>query len=139
MSNLQKQVEDIQEQNCKILQQLSIIVLLFQVTLFVDHWFGPIVAIRPGLLNWPDASWMYLEYEIFLVMVCFGFLLGIVWYFWRLQNEPQFHVLFIERKEKQRQIDKKRFLTSFLIPACISIGLAVTMIGYEFYPGTFDW
>ena len=131
---VRKQVKDIQEQNYKILQQLSIIVLLLQVTLFVIHWFGSIVAARPGLLHLPDASWMKLDYGIILVMVSFVFLLGIVWYFWRLQNEPQFHVLFIERKEEE-QIDAKRFLTPLLIPVCISIGLAFPMLGYELYPG----
>jgi len=132
---IQKQVKEIQEQNYKILLQLSIIVPLLQVTLFAYHWFGSAVAIRPRLLDLPDAPWMKLDYGITFVMVSFVFLLGIVWYFWRLQNEPQFHVLFIERKQEQEQTGAKRFLTSFLIPLCISIGLAFPMLVYELYPG----
>jgi hypothetical protein len=37
---IRKQVEDIQEQGSRRLQELSILVLSLQVIFFIDYWFG---------------------------------------------------------------------------------------------------
>ena len=129
---IQKQVEDIQEQGSKRLQELSILVLSLQVTFFIDYWFGDWWTTRPFLLGLPNADWIYLNYGITMLVVSFVFLIGIVSYFWRLQNKPQFHVLFIGRKEEQRQIDAKRFLTLLLLPVGISVGLSLSPLYYGF-------
>jgi hypothetical protein len=71
--------------------------------------------------------------------------MAIAVYFSQVRSMPLFQVLFIEHKKKQnlstdykkeqRQIDTKHFVTSFLIPIGISIGLAFTSMFYVFYPG----
>lgn len=127
-----KQVEDIQGQSSKRLLELSILVLSLQVAFFIDYWFGDWWTTRPFLLNLPKADWTYLSYGITMLVVSFVFLIGIVSYFWRLQNKPQFHILFIGRKEEQRQIDTKRFLTLLLLPISIAVGLSVSPLYYGF-------
>lgn len=56
-------------------------------------------------------------------------------FFWHLRNTPLFHVLFIERKEADKQVDKKRFYRLCLLPVGVSIGLAFTLVPYELYSG----
>jgi hypothetical protein len=76
-----------------------------------------------------------------MLIVSIVFFISITRYIWRLRNTPQFHVLFIEHKEEQKQSDTKQFLTSFLIPVGISIGLAITILSYGLYTcyGQYWW
>jgi len=130
---VQKQVEDIQEQDSQRLQELSILVLSLQVIFFIDYWFSDWWTKRPFLLNLPKADWIYLNYGITMLIISFIFLIGIVFYFWRFQNKPKFHILFIGREEEeQRQIDTKRFLTLLLLPVAISVGLSLSPLYYGF-------
>ena len=121
---IEKQVEDIQEQGLSRLQELSILVLSLQVAFFIDYWFDDWWTTRPFLLSLPNADWISLKYSITMLVVSFVFLIGIVSYFWRLQNTPQFRVLFIERKKERKQIDTNRFFTLVLLPAAVSVGLS---------------
>lgn len=129
---IRKRVDEIQGQWTKRLQELSILVLSFQVIVFIGYWFGDWWTSRPFLLGFPNADWIYLDYNIAMLVVSFAFLIGVVLYFWRLQNKPQFHVLFIERKKEQRQINTKHFLGLLLLPAGISLGLSISSLYYGF-------
>ena len=146
---IRKQVEDIQERSSERLQELLIFALLLQVIFFAAVWLDTAELTRPFSLvpplSWWDASSIALGYNIVKSVISIVFLIGIVAYFWRVRNIPLFQVLFIERKEEQRllmdrkegqrQIDTKHFVTSFLIPVGISIGLAFTVMSYSLYPG----
>ena len=122
---IRKQVEEIQGQWIKGLQELSIITLLLLIPIFICDWFGALIL--------HHASFALLPFDVIIGLVSIVFLIGILWYFWRLRDTPQFHVLFIERKEEQKQSDTKQFLTLFLIPAGLSIGLAFTILSYGLY------
>ena len=127
---IQKQVEDIQGEWAKRLQELSIIVLLLIIILFVESWFGDYIIIR--ILNYsPSLQMLYVDVYLLIAVIVF---LYTMLYFWRLRNTPQFHVLFIERKEEQKQIDTNSFFRLFLIPISVSIGLAFTTLSYGLYP-----
>lgn len=129
---IRKQVADIQEYGFKRLRELSILVLLITVTFFSDYWslslwvWVPYVSglLHPGLIE--------LKYDAVILVLSFVFLIGIVSYFWWLRNQPQFHVLFIECKEEQKQIDtcgwfrKNHFIMLVLLPISIAVGLAIT-------------
>lgn len=126
---VRKRVDEIQGQWIKRLQELTILVLSLQIIFFIDYWFGDWWTTRPLLLGLPNADWTYLDYGIIMLVVSFAFLIGIVSYFWRLENKPQFHVLFLGRK-KVRKIEAKRFLMLFLLPISISIGLSLSPLYY---------
>ena len=127
MSNpVQRLVEEIQGQWVKRLQELSIIILLLLIPIFVEDWFGTFVVD----LKTPSTL---LSFNVIMLIVSIVFFISIVWYFWRLRNTPQFHILFIEHKEEQKQRNKKQFLASFLIPVGISIGLSITILSYGLY------
>jgi len=145
---VRKQVEGIKERSSERLQELSILVLLLQVIFFAAVWLDTAMLTRPfsmySVYSVLDASSIALGYDIAKSVIGIIFLIGIVWYFWRVRNTPLFHVLilerkedqglFMERKEEQGQMDTKRFLTLVLIPVGISIGLAFTVMGYSLYP-----
>lgn len=140
MSNIvQKQIEDIQTQGTKRLQELSIIVLFLLIPMFLEIWFASLVV--------QDASSWLLSFNVIMMIVAIIFFIGIVWYSWKLRNAPQFHVLFIESKEEREHIDresflssflehidKENFLRSFLVPVGVSIGLAFTILSYGLSP-----
>jgi hypothetical protein len=119
-NHVQRQIEDIQGQVAKRLQELPIIVLLLLIPIFFDGWFGTFMILRAynsGHIEWD------LYYELTLLIISFVFLIYITLYFWRLRSTPEFHVLFIERKEEQKQIDTKHFFMLALIPVSVIIGL----------------
>lgn len=130
--NVRKQVDEIRGQGVRRLQELSTLVLLLLIPVFVECWFWSLV-ITWAIISDNLAWFLYFSVILFIAgLVLFYF---IVRYFWQLRNAPQFHVLFIERKEAEQQIDKKRFFRLFLIPVGVSIGLAFIMVPYELWPG----
>ena len=134
---VRKQVEDIQERSSERLRELLIFVLLLQVTFFAMTWLDTAEIDRAFNLQPPaslgEASSMALGYDTLLSAISIIFLFAIVVYFWRIRNKPLFQVLFIERKPGQRQKDIERFVTTFLMPLGISMGLAFMTIGYSVY------
>jgi hypothetical protein len=128
---IRKRVDEIQGQWTKRLQELTILVLSLQVIFFIDYWFGDWWQTRPLLLGLPNANWIYLDYDITMLVVSVAFLIGIVFYFWRLENKPQFHVLFMERR-KVRKIETKHFFMLLLLPVGISVGLSLSPLYYGF-------
>lgn len=81
-----------------------------------------------------NLAW-YLYFSIILFIAGLVFFYFIMRYLWQLRNTPQFHVLFIERKEAEKRVDKERFFRLFLLPVGVSIGLALIMVPYELWPG----
>jgi len=139
---IQKQIDDIWEQSHAVWQRLSIFVLLLQVTLFAIVWFGEFWLVAP-YFRYTDtlkADRIALDFHLPVLVVSLILLLSTALFLWWAKNEPQFHVLYIEREEEEeKQIDKKRFLTFLLIPASISIGLSFCTIYYGVYPVGFWW
>ncbi len=138
---IQKQIDDIWEQNHSVWQILSIFVLLLQVTLFTVVWFGEFWLVAPYLRKVPilNAERIALDFHLPVLIVSLILLICTVLILWRVKNKPQFHVLYIEREEGGKEIDTKRFLTFFLIPIGISIGLSFCTIYYGIYPVGFWW
>lgn len=134
---IQKQIDSIQEQGYKRLEELSVLILLLEVPLVVECWFGSFMTTRLILLHLPVVMGLYFCISI-LVTILILFV-GIIYYFWRLRSKAQFHVVFIEGKEERRRIDTKRFVALLLIPASISIGLSFTTICYAFYVHFHPW
>lgn len=136
-----RQVEDIQGQWAKGLQELSIVILLLLIFIFFISWFYPFI-VKNLMDQAAYSTWLYLN--VILLITSLVFIIYIMSYFWRLRNTPQFYVLFIKREEEQKQIDttrleeqKKidttRFFRLFLIPTGISIGLAFAKLSYVLY------
>ncbi len=119
---IQKQVDEIQGQEVRRLQELSLLVLSLTVVYFVIWWFIELLLI-PYFLGLPDAPWIYLNINIIILTFTLAFLILVVSYLWWLRNKPQYRILFIERVEPRRQIDAKHVLTLLLVPASISLGL----------------
>ncbi|HXY88581.1 MAG TPA: hypothetical protein VEG44_09080 [Candidatus Acidoferrales bacterium] len=125
-----EQIENIQEQGFLRLKELSILVLSLQLVFFIDYWFGDWWDTRPFVLELPNANSIGMGYDTTMLILSFVFLIGIVSYFWRLQNAAQLRVLFIQGKKERKQIDTKRFFRLILLPAAVSIGLSVSPLYY---------
>ena len=148
---IQKQIEAVQGLGSKTLHELIIFIFLIQVSFSAMVWFDTAWLTRPFTLIPPwskEFAWFIANsYMTATLIISIVFLISIVAYFWRGRNIPLFQVLFIGNKEKQRffidreeerrQLDKKHFVTSFLLPAGISIGLAFTTMTFAPYPE--DW
>jgi len=133
-------LKNIEGQEPKRLQELSVITLLLVFSIFVNSWFFDLMhEFKEESATHSDLLFWDLNYTVTLFIVSLVFLLGIVWYFWRLRNTPQFHILFIERKEERKQINTKRFFRLFLIPVGISTGLSFTILSYETLPLGYWW
>jgi len=129
---VRKQVDEIQGQGVRRLQELSLLVLLLLIPIFVHAWFWDLVLTRAVIYD-DLTQYLYFSVTLFiagLVLFCF-----VVRFFWHLRNTPLFHVLFIEREEAEKQVDKERFYRLCLLPVGISIGLAFTLVPYELWPG----
>jgi phage shock protein PspC (stress-responsive transcriptional regulator) len=98
------------------LRALPVLVLSLQVTFFIDYWFGEYFDHVTPLLRLIEKVAMGLTASLLLIYI--------VLYFWRTQNRPHFHVLFIRRKEEQKQKEAENFLIFSLIPVGISVGLS---------------
>jgi len=125
---IQKQVADIQERSSKTLHELSILILSLTVVFFIDGWIGDWWAVRPLSLDLPNADWIFLGYELHILVASLVFLIVVVLYFWWLRNKPQFHVLFIEREKNQEHSNDMRYSARVLIPIIgITIGLTLPL------------
>ena len=132
---IQKQVEDIQEQDFKRLRELSILVLSLTVAISIDYWFSEWWTVRPSLINLPNADWIALGYQIHILVVSFVIFIVVVSYFWWSRNKPQFLVLFIGDKKNQKQNNDKRPPTWGLIPV---IGVTIGLVAFMVFDQIFD-
>ncbi|MGZ4940471.1 MAG: hypothetical protein ACXVIF_07050 [Halobacteriota archaeon] len=129
---VRKQVDEIQGQGVRRLQELSPLVLLLVIPIFVLCWCWSL-ALTSAIISDDLARYLYFSVVLFIAGLVLFFI--VVRYFWRFRNTPLFHVLFIARNEAEKQVDTARFFRLCLLPVGVSIGLAVTMVPYELYPG----
>jgi len=129
---VRKQVDEIQGQGVRRLQELSPLILFLVIPIFVLCWFWSL-ALTWAVISDNLAWYLYFSATLFIAGVVLFFI--VVRYFWRFRKAPLFNVLFIERKEAEKQVDKERFFRLCLLPVGVSIGLAFTTVPYELYPG----
>jgi len=126
---IQKHLAEHTEQSFKRLQEISMLVLLITVAFFV-YYLCSFSASLPFRLNLPNGYWIFLRYFIFVTVVSFAFFIGIVSHFWWLRNKPHFHVLFIQWKKNQEQIDATYYPGSFTLVLISIIGITTGLSSF---------